>query len=59
MATRLCSNLGGIDPEKPYRATFNQCGYFKLNFRCQNPYFELDVEQDAMRKHLLIQKSTE
>ena len=25
-----------------------------LKFRCQNPYFELDVEQDAMRKRLLI-----
>ena len=28
--------------------------FYTLAFESQNPYFEFDVEQDAMRKHLLI-----
>ena len=32
--------------------------FHTLTFESQNPYFEFDVEQDAMRKHLLIKKST-
>ena len=33
--------------------------FFKAQIRCQNPYFELDFEQDAMSKFLLIKQETE
>ena len=32
--------------------------FINLNFWRQIPYFELDVEQDAKRKLLLIRKET-
>ena len=30
--------------------------FLNLDFRCQNLYFELDAEQDAIRKILLIKR---
>ena len=30
--------------------------FVKSQLRCQNPYFELDTEQDAMRKLFLIKR---
>ena len=43
-----------IDAPRPFRDPYRL--FFKSQLRCQNPYFELDTEQDAMRKLFLIKR---